>query len=133
MLTDKDFIKKFETDAGDGIPKNDLESILRNKNFQNIYLVKGNIPDTFSEYFDQKPATQIALLHIDVDVYEATKACLDYLYGRVVKGGIIIFDDYGQIDGATQAINEFIKSTGKDTNMIQKLPYNYIPAFLVKE
>jgi hypothetical protein len=133
MLSDKEFIEKFETDGGDGIPKNDLENILRNKNFQNIFLVKGFIPDTFSEYFNQKPATQIALLHIDVDVYEATKACLEYLYERVVKGGIIMFDDYGQVDGATQAINEFINSTGKNNNMIQKMPCNYIPAFMIKE
>ena len=133
MVSDKEFIEKFETDGGDGIPKNDLENILRNKNFQNIFLVKGFIPDTFSEYFNQKPATQIALLHIDVDVYEATKACLEYLYERVVKGGIIMFDDYGQVDGATQAINEFINSTGKNNNMIQKMPCNYIPAFMIKE
>jgi hypothetical protein len=73
MATDKEFIKNYETDAGDGIPKNDLENILRYKNFQNIYLIKGFIPDTFSEYFNQKPASQIALLHIDLDVYEATK------------------------------------------------------------
>ena len=130
---DKEFIKHFETEAGDGIPKDDLENILRHKHFQNIFLVKGFIPDTFSGYFDQKPATQIALLHIDVDVYEATKACLDNLYERVVKGGIIVFDDYGQIDGATKAINEFIESVGKDNNSIQKLPYNYIPAYMVKE
>jgi hypothetical protein len=133
METDKDFIKNFETDAGDGISEEELENILKYKNFQNIYLVKGFIPDSFSGYFEKKPATQIALLHIDVDVYEATKACMVYLYERVVKGGIIIFDDYGQVDGATKAINEFIKSLGKDVGIVQKLPYNYIPAFIVKE
>jgi hypothetical protein len=133
MVTDREFIKGFEKDAGNGIPKEDLENILRYKNIQNVYLVKGFIPDVFSEYFGQKPATQIALLHIDVDVYEATNACLHHLYEKVVKGGIIVFDDYGQIDGATKAINEFINSLGKDTTIIQKLPYNYIPAFMVKE
>jgi hypothetical protein len=133
LKTDKQFIKKFETDAGDGISKEDLEDILKYKKFQNVFLVKGFIPDTFFEYFKSKPATRIALLHIDVDVYEATKACLDHLYERVVKGGIIIFDDYGQVDGATKAINEFIQSLGKDGSIIQKLPYNYIPTFTIKE
>jgi len=106
---------------------------LEYKKFQNIYLVKGYIPDSFQDYFNKKPATQIALLHIDVDVYEATKSCLDYLYEKVVKGGIIVFDDYGQVDGATKAINEFIKSIGKNDNIIKKLPYNYIPSFITKE
>jgi hypothetical protein len=133
METDKEFIKNFETDAGNGIAKDELEKILEYKMFQNIILVKGFMPDSFQEYFNKKPATQIALLHIDVDVYEATKACLDNLYERVVKGGIIVFDDYGQIDGATRAINEFVKSIGKNDNAIKKLPYNYIPAFMVRE
>jgi hypothetical protein len=132
LETDREFIKSFETDAGDGIPKDDLENILEYKKFQNIFLVKGLIPDSFPEYFDKKPAMQIALLHIDVDVYEATKACLESLYERVVRGGIIVFDDYGQVDGATKAINEFIKAIGKDNKVIQKLPYNYIPAYMVK-
>ncbi|MDR1914679.1 MAG: TylF/MycF family methyltransferase, partial [Clostridiales bacterium] len=133
MLSDKNFIKKFETEAGDGISKEELIEIFDHKGFKNVYLVKGFIPDIFSDYFKQNPATQIALLHIDVDVYETTKSSLEYLYEKVVKGGIIIFDDYGQIDGATKAINEFIKSLGKKENIIQKIPYNYIPAFLVKE
>jgi len=133
LTTDKEFIKNFETDAGNGISKDELENILEYKKFQNIYLVKGFMPDSFQEYLNKKPATQIALLHIDVDVYEATKACLDYLYERVVKGGIIVFDDYGQVEGATKAINEFIKSIGKNVNSIKKLTYNYIPAYMIKD
>jgi hypothetical protein len=73
------------------------------------------------------------LLHIDVDVYEATMACLEHLYEKVVRGGIMVFDDYGQVEGATKAINAFVKSLGKGNKIIQKLPYNYIPAFMVKE
>ncbi|MDR2598084.1 MAG: TylF/MycF family methyltransferase [Treponema sp.] len=133
METDIKFVKSFETVAGDGISKEDLDNILEYKKFQNIYLIKGFIPDTFFGYFEEKPATQIALLHIDVDVYEATKTCLDNLYERVVKGGIIIFDDYGQVEGATKAINEFIKTLEKRNYIIQKLPYNYVPAYMIKE
>ena len=133
MKSDKEFIKEFEAEAGDGISEEELEKILAYKRVSNVFLVKGLIPDTFSVFFEKYPSTQIALLHIDVDVYEATKACLDNLYERVVRGGVIIFDDYGQIEGATKAINEFIKSIGKNSSVIQKLPYNYVPAFMVKE
>jgi hypothetical protein len=133
LETDKEFIKNFEADAGNGISKDELEKILEYKKFQNIHLIKGFIPDSFQEYFNKKPETQIALLHIDVDVYEATKACLDYLYERVVRGGVIAFDDYGQVDGATKAINEFLKSSGKNDQIIKKLPYDYKPMFMIKE
>ena len=51
---------------------------------------------------------KIAVLRIDVDFYEGTKACLESLYSSVVKGGIIILDDYGIWDGAKKATKEFI-------------------------
>ena len=70
METDKEFIINFEKEAGDGIPKDDLENAFRYKNFQNIFLFKGFIPDVFTTFFENKPETQIALLHIDVDVKE---------------------------------------------------------------
>ena len=50
----------------------------------------------------------IAILRIDVDFYEGTKACLEALYPHVVSGGIIILDDYGIWNGAKQAVDEFI-------------------------
>ena len=132
METDKKFIANFETEAGDGMPKEDLETILLHKDVKNVSLIKGFIPDAFSGYFEDKPATLIALLHIDVDTYEATMACLDHLYERVVKGGIIILDDYGQVNGATKAVNEFLVKKNIESN-IKKLPYNYIPAYIVKK
>ena len=131
LAADKDFIKKFETESGDGIPKEELQRVLEHKNFQNIVLVEGFLPETFS-YFEENSGSQIALLHIDVDTYEATKACLEHLYKMVVKGGIIVFDDYGQVAGATQAINEYMQNIGTISNL-NKIPYYSIPAYFVKE
>jgi len=50
----------------------------------------------------------IALLHIDGDWYESVKVCLEYLYDRVSRGGIIQFDDYGHWEGARKAVDEFM-------------------------
>ena len=38
---------------------------------------------------------KIALLHLDVDLYESYKICLKYLYPQVVEGGVVMFDEYG--------------------------------------
>jgi len=132
--SDKAFIKKFEGSGGYGISKEELEQVILRKKWENIVLVKGLIPDVFAGYFSQKPETRIAFLHIDVDVYEATKASLDGLFDRVVKGGLIVFDDYGRVDGATLAIDEFVSEKAKNAEIgaLQKLPFNYIPAFCVK-
>ena len=52
---------------------------------------KGWIPDVFSKL----PDIEWSFVHIDVDLYEPTKACLSYFLPRMVKGGIIVNDDFG--------------------------------------
>jgi hypothetical protein len=55
---------------------------------------------------------QIAILRLDTDWYESSKFELEQLYNNVVKGGIIIFDDYYHWDGQRRATDEFFKSIG---------------------
>ncbi|MGH6821646.1 MAG: TylF/MycF/NovP-related O-methyltransferase, partial [Methylocella sp.] len=50
----------------------------------------GHIP----EILDGLPETAWAFVHIDVDMYEASKACLSYFYPRLCGGGVIVCDDY---------------------------------------
>lgn len=53
----------------------------------------------------------IALLHLDVDIYQSYMDCLTYLWDQVSEGGIIIFDEYKHKNypGATKAIEQFCK------------------------
>lgn len=55
----------------------------------------------------------IALLRLDGDWYESTKLCLEFLYPKVVKNGVVVIDDYGHWEGCRRAVDEFVK----------KLPY----------
>jgi len=50
---------------------------------------------------------QIALLRLDTDWYESTKAELDHLYPRLAIGGVMIVDDYGHWQGARRAVDEY--------------------------
>jgi len=47
--------------------------------------------------------------HIDCDVYDSYRTCLNLLYEKVVPGGIILFDEYNcpVWPGATKAVDEF--------------------------
>lgn len=78
---------------------------LRHRRCQ-IELIRGWIPYTFKDYENR----QFAFAHIDVDLYQATKDSLVFIYPRMVPGGIILFDDYGysECSGAKKAVDEFL-------------------------
>jgi hypothetical protein len=50
----------------------------------------------------------LCLLRLDTDFYNSTKAELEYLYPTLVRGGVLIVDDYGWFDGARRATDEFL-------------------------
>lgn len=54
----------------------------------------------------------LALVRIDVDWYAPTKAILETLWPRLVRGGIVIVDDYGHYKGQRQAVDEYFKAAG---------------------
>lgn len=72
----------------------------------------GFFPGTIT---DEVRATTFALAHIDCDLYEPMKAALEFFYPRLSPGGMLILHDYssGTWAGATQAIDEFLKSTNE--------------------
>jgi hypothetical protein len=127
---DNSFISEFEGAAGHGIEKGDLKYFMDSKGLKNYDLVKGDILDTLPEYVEENPELKISLLHIDVDVYEPSVVILDTLFDKVVKGGIIILDDYGTVHGETKAADEFFKNKNL---RVEKLPISHRPAFVVKK
>lgn len=82
-----------------GIGEDFLSSRLR--------LVKGFFEKTLHEY----PGRPIALLHVDVDLYQSYLTVLQELYPKVLPGGVILFDEYGEDEkwpGARRAIEEYL-------------------------
>ena len=66
------------------------------------------------ETLTTEPApTQIAVLRLDTDFYESTKAELQHLWPKVVSGGELIVDDYFSWDGCRRACDEFFTSDTK--------------------
>ncbi len=61
-----------------------------------------------------KEIDKIAILRLDGDWYESTKVCIENLYDKVVKGGFIIFDDYGLYTGCKKAVDEFFKARNEN-------------------
>ena len=71
-----------------------------------VTLVKGWFSETIPKY----RGSQIALLHLDVDLYDSYQDCLHYLWPRVSMNGIVAFDEYhlpNRWPGAERAVDEF--------------------------
>lgn len=104
---DQNFPNLFKKIIGKPIAKTELIKILKIKKLKNIKLIKGNIFQTINYCIKKK--IKISLLHLDLDLEEITSLSLKILYNNVVKGGIIIFDDYGIHPGIKKAVKKNIK------------------------
>ena len=75
---------------------------------ERIHYIKGKVEDTLLETRPEK----ISLLRLDTDWYESTRFELEHLYPRLVKGGVLIIDDYGHWKGAKKAVDEYFGKQG---------------------
>lgn len=99
----------------DGLHKKDIFF------YDNIDYVKKNIKrlklkktDVFKAYFPKNLKVKISkvkLCHIDVNTYNDTKTIFNFLQTKIIKGGIIIFDDFGiwGVDGIKKFIYKIKK------------------------
>ena len=130
LKQDKIFAKSHDKTAGKGISNENLSRYLKTKKINNFKLIKGDILNTLSPFLKKNKKIKIALLHLDVDIYKPTHYILEKLYNNVVRGGIILLDDYKHIDGATLAVNDFFKKKNVDIIKISKLGR---PSYIVKK
>jgi O-methyltransferase len=70
---------------------------------ERLHFVQGKVEDTLP---GQAPE-RIALLRLDTDWYESTRHEMLTLYPRLSDGGVLILDDYGDWQGARQAVDEY--------------------------
>ena len=84
------------------------------KDYSNHEIIKAKWPDPSIKILDDK---KFKFVHIDVDIYQSYVDNINYFWPRLIKGGIIVFDDYnaGTCPGAKKAVDEFIK---KDASWI---------------
>lgn len=130
-IDEQEFLKGFEGGGGDGLGIEEVQKLLEHKRIsQNVSLVKGDIFNTLPEYLANNPHARIALLHIDVDLYAPTKFILETAWPYMSRGGVVLFDDYGLVGAATQAIDEFLVKHPE--LKLARDPYTNTPTYLFK-
>jgi O-methyltransferase len=77
----------------------------------NVKIIRGPVPETLSEVKSE----EIAFLSIDMNCVEPEIYALDFFWEKMVKGGVIILDDYGYANSHNDqkiAHDEFANSKG---------------------
>lgn len=97
----------------------EVKTNMRSTNYptNNIVFVKGLVENTIPANISD----QIALLRLDTDWYDSTYHELKHLYPKLVKGGVLILDDYGHFTGAKKAIDEYFAT--KPPILLHRIDY----------
>tara|TARA_Y200000002_G_scaffold381357_1_gene395203 strand:+ start:368 stop:1042 length:675 start_codon:yes stop_codon:yes gene_type:complete len=130
--TDKELMKSLFKDRGFD-PKDYevyLEKIINNAGFNNFNFLKGDVKDTIPRFLKENPGFRASIINFDLDLEDPTEFCLEMLWPRVCRGGVLIFDEY--------AINEWTESNAvdnfckKNNLILSSTPYFAPSAFLIK-
>ena len=76
---------------------------------KNVEIIKGWFPKSFE---DANLSSKLwRFIHIDMDLFEPTRAALEILWPNVVAGGIVVFHDYDNncFPGVKIAVDDFAK------------------------
>lgn len=82
-----------------------------------LHYIVGDVLETLQN--PENIPDKIAILRLDTDWYESSKFELEKLYPNVVKGGVVIFDDYLHWDGQRRATDEYFANIGESHNFVK--------------
>jgi len=98
-----------------------------------IEFIKGNVINTIPK-FCKENNIKIALLNLDLDLYEPTKIALENFEPLMVKNSIIILDEYADNNfiGETKAVDEYFKKKYSSKPNLQKFFWHSNPSAYIK-
>lgn len=90
-----------------------VTNLFKSLNLDNIVPLKGIFPEDTSHLIPSN--TKFKLCHIDVDVYLSAKDVQNWIWDKLIIGGVVVFDDFGfsSTDGITNFVNEQRKLTDR--------------------
>ena len=88
-----------------GFVKNKIKEL----KLKNTYVHKGTFPNSFKKKILSR---KIKLCHIDVNTFQSTKKTFEHVEKKLVKNGIVVFDDYGifSVNGVKNYVDELMKN-----------------------
>ncbi len=91
-------------------------------------LVKGDVAETLPEWLASNPHAIVAMAIMDMDIYKPTRAALELILSRLVKGSMLVFDELNcaHFPGETQAVMEVL---GLNTLRLERFAHQPYCAF----
>lgn len=95
-----------------------VREVLGKFNTTEVEILKGIFPEESSDPISDRT---FRFCHIDVDVYDSAKGVIDWVWPRMLPGGIVVFDDFGfhTAAGVTKLVNEWMAKN--DAMVVQNL------------
>jgi O-methyltransferase len=83
-----------------------VKQLLARLGLGNVVVLEGIFPEQTAGRIQDR---RFRFCHIDVDVYESAKDTCEWLWPRLVSGGLVVFDDYGMrgTEGVQRFVNEW--------------------------
>ena len=105
------------------------------KHLNRIEFIKGDAVQTVPDFVKAKGnGLRVALLNLDVDLYKPTKAALEHFVPSMVRGGIIVLDEYAvdTFGGESKAVDEYFQQKFGKRPPIQKFPWHSNPSAYIE-
>ena len=74
---------------------------------EKLSIIKGYFPDSVNK---ELADSRFALVHLDADLYNPTRAGLEFFYPKLNSGGILIIHDFNAWPGVRKAVLEYSES-----------------------
>jgi macrocin-O-methyltransferase TylF-like protien len=95
-----------------------------------VELVEGDLAVTAPKYLEKNPHLVVALINLDLDLYEPTKVAIETFLPRMPKGAVIVFDELNAeiFPGETRAV---LETVGLRNLKIERFPFDSYVSFAV--
>jgi hypothetical protein len=100
-----------------------------------VHLVKGDARETIPAFSQAFPHTMVSFAYVDFDLYEPSRAALEFVGPRLSKGGVIVMDEaLTEIwQGEGVALREFLEKQMQSQFDLHAVPHARQPTvYLVK-
>jgi O-methyltransferase len=83
-----------------------VDRLIASLHLDDVEILAGVFPEETAHLISAD--RRFRLCHVDVDVYRSARDVLDWVWPRLVPGGLVVFDDYGfaGCEGVTTLVNQ---------------------------